>query len=169
MLAARQTITLRIASVALEPEHPDLVAHVELLSRLISDGAFSLILGTTALWLKCKIGRLHGMATDYLMLFLAPPLLTRPQLAPYKLKILTALWCRYASARHCLSLPTNDDAPVTMGEDKDGRDNTRQTVLEWFTLALFGRHVMQHEAKIWRERCEGYLRQSASGIEGQGA
>ncbi|RXW12735.1 hypothetical protein EST38_g13119 [Candolleomyces aberdarensis] len=148
---ARQTITLRIASVALDPENPAGVAHVELLSRLISDG------------------RLHEMATDYLMLFLAPPLLTRPQLAPYKLEILTALWCRYASARHVLSLPTNDDELVEMGEDRGDRDNTRQTLLDWFTLALFGRHVIRHEADIWKERCEGYLRQSANGIGGQAA
>ncbi|KAJ2933121.1 hypothetical protein H1R20_g3955, partial [Candolleomyces eurysporus] len=161
---ARQTITLRIASVALDPENPDLVAHVELLSRLISDGAYSLIVGIAVHWLKCKIGRLHGMATDYMMLFLAPPLLTRPELAPYKLEILIALWCRYADAQHFPSLVMND-APVKIGEGKDDSDNTRQTLLEWFTLALFGRHVIQYEATIWKERYEGYLRQ----IESQGA
>ncbi|KAJ2923558.1 hypothetical protein H1R20_g13540, partial [Candolleomyces eurysporus] len=139
------------SSVALGPENPALVAHVELLSRLISDGAYGLIVGITARWLK------------------SPPLLTRPELAPYKLEILTALWCRYASARHFLSLLMNDDAPVKIGEGKDDRGNTRQTLLEWFTLALFGRHVIRHEADIWKERCEGYLRQSANGIRGQGA
>ncbi|RXW24841.1 hypothetical protein EST38_g998 [Candolleomyces aberdarensis] len=168
---ARQAITLRIASVILDPENPALEAHVELLSHLASDGAYSLIVGITAHRLKCEIGRLHGMATDYLMLFLAPPLLTRPELAHYKLEILTALWCRYASGPNCLSAPTSGDAPVKIegDEEDEEREKARQKLLEWSTLALFGRHVMEHEANTWKERCEGYLRQSASGVKGRDA
>ncbi|RXW24839.1 hypothetical protein EST38_g994 [Candolleomyces aberdarensis] len=122
----RQTIMLRIASMAFGPETLALVGHVELLSRLLSDG------------------RLGEKATDYMTLFLAPALVARPQLAPYRLKILTALWCRYG--RRTLE---DTDAPEKNVKHKE--------LLEWFTLALFGRHATGHEATTWRTRCEVWL------------
>jgi hypothetical protein len=30
-------------------------------------------------------------------------------------------------------------------------------LLEWFALALFGRHVRAHEVQTWRTRCSTYL------------
>jgi hypothetical protein len=35
-------------------------------------------------------------ATDYILLFVAPVLVTRPQLAHFKFEILSALWCLYS-------------------------------------------------------------------------
>ncbi|RXW17402.1 hypothetical protein EST38_g8457 [Candolleomyces aberdarensis] len=116
----RQTIMLRIASMAFGPETLALEGHVELLSRLISDG------------------RLGEKATDYLTLFLAPALVARPQPASYRLKVLTALWLGYGQR----TLEAGD-VPEKTVENKE--------LLEWFTLALFGRHVTEHEASTWRE------------------
>jgi hypothetical protein len=47
-LVARKAITLRIASVTFGPDSPALVNYVELLARLISDGGYSLVVGSAA-------------------------------------------------------------------------------------------------------------------------
>ena len=139
--------------------------------------------------LKLDIGRLGKEATDYIMLFLAPAFVTRPQLTPSRWEILTTLWCIYTRK----TLRMNDDAlgrleegtePKTTIEKeqtgdveeeqrtRDIEENQREDtekgqkrldvkeskkLLEWFALALFGRHVRLHEAQAWRERCGRYL------------
>jgi hypothetical protein len=47
-LVARKAITLKIASVAFGPDSPALIGYVELLARLISDGGYSLVIGSAA-------------------------------------------------------------------------------------------------------------------------
>ena len=48
LLLARETMILRIASIAFGPDNPALVGHIELLARLISDGVCSLVVGSGA-------------------------------------------------------------------------------------------------------------------------
>ncbi|RXW11746.1 hypothetical protein EST38_g14109, partial [Candolleomyces aberdarensis] len=117
----RRTITLSIAATAPGSEEHILVGHVELLAQLISDG------------------RLGKTATDYMMVVLAPALVTRPELAPYRLMIMTGLWCRYGQRT-----PGNDNVPENPADQKE--------LLDWFKFALFGQHITVREAATWRTR-----------------
>ncbi|RXW12175.1 hypothetical protein EST38_g13679 [Candolleomyces aberdarensis] len=117
----RRTITLSIAATAFGSEEHILVGHAELLAQLISDGH----LGKTA--------------TDYMMVVLAPALVTRPELAPYRLVIMTGLWCRYGQRT-----PGNDNVPENPADQKE--------LLDWFKFALFGQHITVREAATWRTR-----------------
>ena len=63
-----------------------------------------------------------------------------------------------------LTLWINDDA---LGELEGGTepkkvqkcidDKELQKLVDWFTLALFGEHVRDHEAQTWREGCDRYF------------
>ncbi|KAJ2935951.1 hypothetical protein H1R20_g1142, partial [Candolleomyces eurysporus] len=117
----RRTITLSIAATAFGSEKHILIAHVELLAQLISDG------------------RLGKTATDYMMVVLAPALVTRPELAPYRLVIMTGLWCRYG--QRTLG---NDNIPENPADQKE--------LLDWFKFALFGHHITVREATTWLTR-----------------
>jgi hypothetical protein len=71
------------------------------------------------------------------MLFLAPAMVTRPKLAPYRFEMLTALWCRYRSH------------PIVSKEPKE--------LVDWFTFALFGRHATEYEVRAWLEKGQMWL------------
>jgi hypothetical protein len=137
--SVRQTIALCISSMALGPENPAFAGYVELLTRFIWDGA------SHPVWRKrvpkFEIGRLKEEATDYMILFLAPTLITHPKIPDLcRRKILAGLWCRYSR-----STPKFDDKV-------DG------TLIEWFCLALFGRHVIRYEAETWSRRMPSWLK-----------
>jgi hypothetical protein len=126
-------------------------------------------------------------ATDYMMLFLAPVLATRPQLSRFRFEILTALWSRYSrrplwtngdasskskegiEGKEDIGNP-DDDTEMEQKDVKEAKEQQRhevQKLVEWLALALFGRHVRLHEAQAWKERCGRYLK--AKGGSGQSA
>ena len=78
-----------------------------------------------------------------MVIFLASALTTLPQLSSYRLKILTALSVRY---------PENTIEPLIERESSKLKD-----LVDWFTLALFGRHATVHEVTTWRTRCGIWL------------
>lgn len=130
-----QAIMLRIASMAFDPRNPALASYVELLTRLVSDGEYSDPCITERL-LNSGIGRLGEKALDYMVFFVAPALVARPQITPFaRFKLLTALWCRYGRRTEEFELEKHDQ------------------LLRWFILALFGRHVTPDEVETWSKRC----------------
>jgi hypothetical protein len=82
-------------------------------------------------------------ATDYMMLFLGPALVTRSELAPHRFKLLTALWSRYGQT-------ILDPAKLPM-EQKD-------LLLDWFKLAVFGQHITDSERTTWQRRYKMWTR-----------
>ncbi|KAJ2928019.1 hypothetical protein H1R20_g9074, partial [Candolleomyces eurysporus] len=88
-------------------------------------------------------GRFQDTATDYMVVFPASALTTLPQLSPYRLKILTALSIRY---------PANTIRPSIETEPGKFKD-----LVDWFTLAMFGRHATVHEVTTWGTRCGVWL------------
>ncbi|TEB39584.1 hypothetical protein FA13DRAFT_10714 [Coprinellus micaceus] len=128
---ARRTMSLEIVSLAFGTSDVSLLGHCELLSQLLSDGRF------------------EHEPTDKVMLFAASAMMTRPDFAPYRFKISTALCCRYGS-------DTAFQAPETAEGNQDA-------LVEWFTLALFGRHATVREVEKWLERCGAWLDHPSAG------
>ncbi|RXW20538.1 hypothetical protein EST38_g5335 [Candolleomyces aberdarensis] len=136
----RQVVSLGIASAVFASGNTKLsVGLSELLHRLICDGtekpsSFAIGLYSN----QEKTERFKDEATDYMMLFLASALAsTAPVNDQYRYKILTGLWCCYGS------------------KTLDG--SASETLVKWFTLALFGRHATTHEVTTWRSGCELWL------------
>ncbi|KAJ2933129.1 hypothetical protein H1R20_g3973, partial [Candolleomyces eurysporus] len=126
----RRKISMSILTSAMSTELKSFVfvGQVELLARLISDGRF-----------------LHE-PIDIVMLLVASALVTRPILrnTPYRLEILTALWCRYKLR----------DVPTTAFEHRD--------LIDWFAFGLFGRHTTVNEVETWSKGCKEWLRKIGS-------
>ncbi|RXW20453.1 hypothetical protein EST38_g5409 [Candolleomyces aberdarensis] len=121
----RRKISMSILTSAMSTELKSFVfvGQVELLARLISDGRF-----------------LHE-PIDIVMLLVASALVTRPILrnTPYRLEILTALWCRYKLK----------DVPTAAFEHRD--------LIDWFAFGLFGRHTTVNEVETWSKGCREWL------------
>ncbi|KAJ2916967.1 hypothetical protein MD484_g3468, partial [Candolleomyces efflorescens] len=125
--AVRETITLRIISALFG-----------------SDSIGATLVGHAELLTQLiSEGRFEDTATDYMVIFLASTWSTLPQLSAYRLKVLTSLSVRYSYNTIRPRLKTDP------GLVKD--------LVDWFTLALFGRHATGHEVTTWGSRCGIWL------------
>ncbi|KAJ3530069.1 hypothetical protein NMY22_g8729 [Coprinellus aureogranulatus] len=134
----RRRISLEIITSTLGEDRRELQGNAALLSRLISDGRF------------------EDNATDNAVLFLASTMLTKPELAPHRFEISTALWCRYREK----TFTDRDD--LKLSDDFVGL----------FILALFGAYVSVEEVKTFSTQGEAWISQKAAAIaahlEGEG-
>jgi hypothetical protein len=144
MRSVRRSISLSIVTTISEVKGTSLPeGHVQLLSRLISDGALypdggsRQFLGPWAVFNFITLaGRFQDDATDFMMLLVAHTFVsTNPDHKQNRGEILTALWCRYGSK-------------VLQA------DGACRELEKWFTFALFGRHATLNEVRIWNKRCE---------------
>ncbi|KAJ3545863.1 hypothetical protein NMY22_g2275 [Coprinellus aureogranulatus] len=120
----RRRISLTIITSALGKDKAVLQGNTALLARLISDGRF------------------EDEATDNAVLFLGAVMLRKPELAPYRFEVSTALWCRYRGQEFVRS-------------EKDGGKASDFTRL--FILAMFGPYVRAEEASVFLRRARGWI------------
>jgi hypothetical protein len=139
-------MSILTSAMSTESKSWDFVGQVELLARLISDGMLiciscNLISVTDDLNVGLTPGRFLDEPIDIVMLLVASALVTRPILknTPYRLEILTALWCRYKLK----------DVPAAAFEHKE--------LMNWFTFGLFGRHTTRNEVDTWSKGCKEWL------------
>ncbi|KAJ3549204.1 hypothetical protein NMY22_g982 [Coprinellus aureogranulatus] len=138
----RQTISMQIIASVLGTDNVALLGHTELLARLILDGRF------------------RSEPTDNVMLLLASVIVTKPKTASYRFEILTALWCRYRDNPKNSASEGAGGAPMKQEDD----------LVQWFTLALFGRHATVSEVRTWLKNCSEWLpnpKPASTGTVGQ--
>ncbi|KAJ3521074.1 hypothetical protein NMY22_g12464 [Coprinellus aureogranulatus] len=121
----RRAISMQIISLAFGTDSGSLQGHTELLARLIAEGRFG------------------GESIDRVVLLLASALVTRPNLTRYRAEILAALSCHYESKPN---VPIDQGSESQFVEPKD--------LVDWFVLALFGRHATVREVVEWSGRCD---------------
>lgn len=140
MLTVRKTIVIWLIEWALGPDCDSPAEGIaELICRLISDGTLPLpctVASRAQDEFPAYPGRMQNDPIDSVMMLLTSAIATRSEFKEYLGFISTALWAYHAQGKAVAE--------------------SMQTLSNWLSMALFGRHATDWEVTWWNTCCDNW-------------